>query len=137
MGCDGSRRTAWGAPAATGLATRMALAGVDAGVEISGPQSASADFAFTLTWSHSSETTRLKDRSNLSRHAGGWATFVKSAGTYDFDEIYCVAIPPNDFSEQGEACVWCAVACRSAASKLAWLIFDVYWFGCDYTRTAC
>ena len=87
-----------------GLLAALALAGVDARGEITGPTTATADYAFTLKWSYSGVTTRLEDRSSLSVHAGNSATFVKSAGTYVFAEVVCVEIPSNDFRNKGQAC---------------------------------
>ena len=87
------------------LIAAAALAGSDLHAEISGPEQATADFAFTLTWSHATETTKLEDLSNNSVHTGASATFAKSAGTYEFAEIYCFEIPPNPFVDVGEACV--------------------------------
>lgn len=109
MNFDGSRRRTSSAPAGTGLCVlatwALALVAVDVHAEISGPESASADFPFTLTWSHSTETTWLEDRSRPSTHVGGSATFVKSAGTHVFAEVYCLEIPSNDFNTSGQACV--------------------------------
>ena len=67
------------------LIAAAALAGADLHAEISGPEQATADFAFTLTWSHATETTKLEDLSNNSvrRPAGLGGARARPPGVWD------------------------------------------------------
>lgn len=109
LSVSGTRSTARGR-SILGIGAWLAAAvtvalGTEAYAEIAGPGTAATDYSFTLTWSHPTESTTLKDVSPGSLHTGGSATFAKSAGTYEFAEIYCVEIPPNDYGDIGQACV--------------------------------
>ena len=101
-----NKETALGPRFGTGvwLLMVLALAGAGARAEISGPTTAAADHAFTLKWAHRGVATELEDRSSLSVHAGGAATFVKPAGTYVFAEVVCVAVPTSRFVTRSRAC---------------------------------